>query len=347
MGLFVNLGSLLSGNGIWRNGRTSLSKPAEEIIGTSQNNENYFGNWMRSVSGSALTDAQREANAYSASREDVAWERQMAARSTAYQSQVADMKAAGINPMLAVSSSGGAALPSASAGSSVSPGTSPLNLGSLLSALSGLSMIPMQRKLMAAEIDKTNADAEKSRADAASTNQQVDFFARIAGYREEGERLSNDMTRSQMKQIEQYIDESKAKEKSALAQSILAKANADNIAYMQPFISAELSAKTDLERKEARVAVLDAAYRQGLLDNHVIEQGVKESNARVAESGSKVTANEAMAELERVQALIAKGDKHALTSELGLLDKIDFWAKDVIGALTDVVKSVPINFVVK
>ena len=44
---------------------------------------NFFSNFFRKVSGSGLTDAEREANQWTASREDLAWQREMDAANTA------------------------------------------------------------------------------------------------------------------------------------------------------------------------------------------------------------------------------------------------------------------------
>lgn len=135
----------------------ALSKAGREAgdIG-SQNN---LGNLMAKVTGSRLTDAEREANAWTASREDLAWERTMEADNTKFQRQVQDMQAAGINPMLMT---GGVSAPSASSGSSVQPSSG--NLGGILSSL-------VQFMLAKSEIGVNEATAGRLAADTKRINE--------------------------------------------------------------------------------------------------------------------------------------------------------------------------------
>lgn len=87
-----------------------------------------FGRWWNTVSGTAATN---EFNSSQAVKQR-SWEEHMS--NTAFQRQVADMKAAGINPALA-SSHGGASTPSGTAAVSSQPGGS----GGFFGLISGIA----------------------------------------------------------------------------------------------------------------------------------------------------------------------------------------------------------------
>lgn len=95
------------------------------------------------ISANQLTGAEREANAFSAEQAQIdrAFQERMA--NTQYQRGVADMRAAGVNPALAIGQ-GGAAAPSGQAAPSVNPQGSAFNLGEIFQ----LMMIKPEMELM-------------------------------------------------------------------------------------------------------------------------------------------------------------------------------------------------------
>lgn len=129
--------------------------------------DNFEKSVSNQVTQEGLTGAQRDANAFTAAEAEKqrAWEERMS--NTSYQRQVADMRAAGVNPALAMSSSSGASTPSGAAGSSVAPGAGNLSFQDILSVV----MLPLQRKLLASQArqarDMGNAALINAHANAA------------------------------------------------------------------------------------------------------------------------------------------------------------------------------------
>lgn len=328
--------------------------------------EDVFGRWF----GNNLTSAEKEANAWTAAREDYMLDRQTDLANTSYQRQVADMQKAGLNPMLALGA-GGAAAPSVNTAGSVSPsgaGVSISDLISLFTVSSQLKNLKAARELDDAKASEARSAADKNDAEAAEARSREqknledtrtaklnnDYFEEVRGLRRESEELANNLSRAQYKQIWKSLDvmnseitknieqahSEQERQKLMIAQAILATEEADNIVKMRPYIQRAMDASTELDTKLGKVAAVDEAYRQGLLNNKVIEKSI-------AETDSKIKVNEAIAELNRIHGLIEKGDKHALSSELGTLDKLDFWLNQTFDALKDVSDAVPVTFVVK
>ena len=133
---------------------------------------NGIGSLWNQLTGSGLTHADRQANAFTAEQNDLnrqfqhdeaqaqmAFQERMA--NTQYQRGVADMQAAGINPALAYSN-GGAVAPSGAAGtgssgSSVNPASA-----ASLSELMALMNLGKQRELLDAQAAAARASANNS-----------------------------------------------------------------------------------------------------------------------------------------------------------------------------------------
>lgn len=118
--------------------------------------QNLWNKWT----GRGLTDAQVITNAFNAQEAEKArgFEEQMS--NTAYQRQVADMTAAGINPALAIDGSGGASTPSgemAQAGSN--------NNGMDFSSMMQLLQLPLAITQQVADIKATEAGISKTKTE--------------------------------------------------------------------------------------------------------------------------------------------------------------------------------------
>lgn len=132
------------------------------------------------ITGSALTGAEKQANAFSASeaQKQRDWETEMS--NTAYQRQVADMRAAGVNPAMAMNGSSGASTPSGSAASSVSP-QSGVDFQDIMS----LIMLPLQRKLINAQAKQATDQGDAALITARANERNAGTNERNAGTNEQ------------------------------------------------------------------------------------------------------------------------------------------------------------------
>ena len=320
-------------------------------------NQNWLGNLFAKYSGSRLTDAERQANAFTAYREDLAFQREMAAANTAHQREADDLRAAGINPMMTASGGTGAIVPSMPVTGSVSPGSASLNLGGLLT---GVLDLVLRAKKLPAEVENLESQAEKNRADANKTTTETtgvqldnEFKQRVMDAKVEGQKLANQMTRVQMSDLNSQIDnrahDSFLKSRQAATEeerqkyfesaAILNRANAYKVMVMVPYEQALASAETQAEKATAGLAMVNAAYQQGLIDNGYIdnlcdkvasEAGIAKDTKEIADIKSSLRTGDFWSEDKGVTKWLGE---HLMTPLVNVLDNYNP-LKDVFSGLS-------------
>lgn len=134
-------------------GKSVVSSLGQSLSAMILGGKNGYKNMQKSMFGTGLTDAQKEANAWTAQRED-----------TAYQRGVSDMQAAGLNPALMYGSAGST---SSSASTSPSDGASLSDMLGSATSLSQIQSMNVQNKVSQKQvsISQQNADTERFNAE--------------------------------------------------------------------------------------------------------------------------------------------------------------------------------------
>lgn len=247
-------------------------------------------------------------NKFNARQAEIAREFNKEMDSTKYQRTVTDMKAAGVNPALAMN--GGITTQAAS--NSAAQGATPayMNLSSMANMVQALS----QARLNTAEAKNIEADIDLKKAQAgyygASTgkitaetigiginNQYLDEYNQL---RNAGMEKANQLTDARINEVNQNIEKLKAETDLAIKQAkteeervrlmitqeALNKANANQIDRLTPYLEKYYSAQTEQAQANAKLMLVQASYQQGLIDEGMIEAAVKEKygNANAAEA---------------------------------------------------------------
>lgn len=232
------------------------------------------------------------------------WNQQM--DSTKYQRTVADMRAAGVNPALAMQ---GGVTTQASSNATAQAANVPVPQLDL----SQVAQLALQEKQLRIQEKLVDAQARKANAEAGLSEIDQQYRASYNEILQNGMKLSNSLTAQNIEQvranigkIDQEVEllkkQAKTEEEKAaltLAQryvqeSLKNKTDQEirNMVALLPFQQALMSAQTDAAKASAAASFAEAAYKHGLLDSGYIDSMVREFNANASKSEQESLARE-------------------------------------------------------
>lgn len=247
--------------------------------------------------GTGLTPAEKEANEFTHNERIQAQDWTAQREDTYYQRTMADMAAAGINPLMAAGGSAGTS--SSSGGSSVSPQS-----GSLSDLLAIVTLKP-QIELMKAQADNLKAGAEEKRAKAPYWTQRIEeSIQKIESMKAGAEKdislkLLNDAKTKTETDLRQYHADLLVSERAlADAQAALAQDQSD-----------EVKARKALEAAQA-------AYQQALNDEDMAQKVCAKIVAETNLAGAQSSTQEQQAIATKLANAMVRGDFVEVCTEM-------------------------------
>lgn len=190
-------------------GINKVMNPGHAWTDYQSKNDSMVDSWLKKESGAGLTAAEIAANQFSAdeAQKQRDWEEWMS--NTAFQRQVKDMQAAGVNPALAIS--GGASTPSGSAATSVSPSAAGFSFSDLMS----LILLPVQKKLIKAQAQQATDQGKAALINAGANVRNAGTNERNAGTQEKN--ASTNRMNSETERMRVGIEKARAESQIRVA----------------------------------------------------------------------------------------------------------------------------------